>query len=142
MSSAKRIGLVVAIIVLAGAFVVYRNYARVQTPATEEPGSNGTVEVLPDGSRRVSATVSFDAPGVVEVYTFSLTLDTNGVIADAKTEDAKTGEVSSHNEAFTKELLKVIKGKKLSELKNVDKIGTSSLTTSAFNSAIPTLQSF
>jgi len=92
-------------------------------------------------SREVSLVTSWEVPNGVDHARFTLGLDSDGAVVAVKSEDSlKRADVDAHLEEFSQGLLLVIGGKKLSELGPVDRIGTSSLTTAAFNAALPDLQ--
>lgn len=118
---------------LAATFLLYRFFAR--TPASALPA-----ERLSDGSRLASTTIQYMASTTEEAAHFILIVDNSGSITNARTVDPQTLKASPQQAAFTVELTKVIKGRKLSELGALDKVGKSSLTTEAFNEAIPILQ--
>lgn len=94
-----------------------------------------------DKPREVSATVSYEVPGdKVDHLRFVVTLDAAGMIEQIQTLDAETNEVPEKKKDFNSEVNVILKGKKLSELTAIDKVGQSSLTTWAFNDAIKDLQ--
>lgn len=146
MDYQKRTRVLIAVIVVIGIALVYRYYPRVlETTKPEEPASEVTSpvqkgELLPDGSRRVTADISFDVPDGIDHVLFSVTTDPQGLITALKMEDADTHEVSTHMEEFSGEIMKVIGGKKLADLTAIDKVGRSSLTTVAFNNALDKLK--
>lgn len=77
---------------------------------------------------------TYQSPAGPEEVGFTIVVDENGVITDAKTEQLAKAPISKvRQEAFAKDMPAAIKGKKLSELTKVDRIGGSSLTTGAFN---------
>ena len=147
MNYTKRTRVLVAAVVIIGLALVYRFYPRVlETTKTEEPAAGEISaptqkgELLPDGSRRVTADISFDVPDGIDHVLFSVTVDPTGGVSAFKMEDADTHEVSTHMEEFSGEIMKVIGGKKLADLTAIDKVGKSSLTTVAFNNALDELK--
>lgn len=90
-------------------------------------------------SRELSTTVTYTVPNGADTVTFSLFVDRDGLITDVKSLDA-ADPANANLLKFNSGLLTVIKGKKLSDISAVDKIGTSSLTTDAFNSALAKLK--
>jgi hypothetical protein len=130
----------IAVVIVLSAFVYYRYATRIfQTSKNEE--AVPMMEVVPAGSREVSAEASFDTPGdYAENLRFIVTVDKQGVIESVKTVDAATNEVPEKKVEFNQELSVIITGKKLSELTAIDKVGKSSLTTAAFNSVIDQLK--
>lgn len=92
-------------------------------------------------AREVSAVETYATPKGTDKVRFTITLDSSGAIEAVKTTDTLKGDVATDKlQVFSKELLLVIRGKKLSELTEVDRIGKSSLTTTAFNAALPDLK--
>lgn len=91
--------------------------------------------------REVNTVVSFEVPDGSDTVRFTLGLDVEGKVLSVKTTDVLNGDIADeYMVEFSNGLLLVIQGKKLSELNNIDRVGTSSLTTTAFNSALPDLQ--
>lgn len=132
--------LVLAIALLAGIFTYYRFAA-----ITFEPYKNEE-EVLPSTSREsiakeVSALSRYMTPKEVEdVVKFIVSVDARGSIVEVRAEVLENANVKKTQE-FARELSVIIKGKKLSELTAIDKVGTSSLTTEAFNEILDDLKS-
>lgn len=88
-------------------------------------------------SKKLSAVKKYMATADKEdTLRFVVTVDREGIITDVLTLDAATNEVPEKKKAFNEALMVVIKGKKMSELGPVDKIGTSTYTTDAFNGVI------
>ncbi len=95
-------------------------------------------------TREISTLVAYDVPnGGGHNTRFSVFVDQDGLITDVKSLDELYASLESQIklDEFSENLLKIIKGKKLSELENVDRVGTSSLTTNAFNSGLENLKS-
>ncbi|MDO8575830.1 MAG: hypothetical protein Q7R90_00775 [bacterium] len=91
--------------------------------------------------REVSAVATYESPRGTDKVRFAIGLDTGGRVVSVKSTDVLKGDAVSENLAkFSEGLLLVIRGKKLSELTAVDRIGKSSLTTAAFNTTLPDLQ--
>lgn len=97
-----------------------------------------------DKPREVSAVVKYEISSedrIAHEVRFTLLLDASGTIAEAKLVENPTNKASEKQLEFAANLTKVIRGKKLSELGPVDRIGTSSYTTEAFNRALDPLKS-
>ena len=139
MKSKKSV-IVVALIVLFAVIVYYRFFVKtVQTNTGAE--QTPTTESNPAVSREVSALATYKTPKGEDTVRFTLTLDAQGVVVGVKTTNAlKNDEVTENLAKFSQGLLLVIKGKKLSELQAVDRVGTSSLTTDAFNGVLDELK--
>ena len=91
--------------------------------------------------KKVSVSTSYSNPSGKDDVQFSLWIDSMGTIVDAKVEVLATNETSKKRQtAFAEGLPMAIKGKKLSLLTAIDKVGGSSLTTKAFNDSIDALK--
>jgi hypothetical protein len=140
MTNIKKSTWVIGAVVLLGVFLIARQAVKIlQGPKEESLVS--TVTSVNTGSRELSVVSTFDVPNdKQETVRFTVVIDKNGVIESARESDAKTGEMDEHSQEFSTSLTQVLKGKKLSELTAIDKVGTSSLTTWAFNDAIDELR--
>lgn len=146
MTTKKHISLFVVSAVIVIGLVYFKYQAgfleKSQGTTPAEPivkKDEGTSEQL----REVSANASYTAPGGEHTDRFTLFLDNGGLVRGTKVTD--TLEPGSEHELylakFAQELLVKIEGKKLSELQQVDRVSSSSLTTTAFNEALTTLRS-
>jgi hypothetical protein len=100
-------------------------------PAAEKPAA----------AKEVSAMAAYKSPAGEDKVGFTLTVDANGAITDAKTQVMSDNEISKKlQQAFGDGLPAVLKGKKLGELSKIDKVGGSSLTTAAFNQSLEQLK--
>ncbi len=87
-----------------------------------------------------TTTLRYDSPGGAEVNKISLVIN-NDIISGVNFELTTINEISlKYQKDFGDKLPKIIVGKKLSELKEIDKISGASLTTAAFNQALQKLQ--
>lgn len=94
------------------------------------------------GAKSVTVKTSYKNPSGEDAVGFTLSVDAMGTIVDAKTDILATNEISKKRQvAFAEGLPAAVKGKKLSELSSIDKVGGSSLTTKSFNDALATLKS-
>jgi hypothetical protein len=136
-------GIIAIAIVLVLTVLVYYRYTLKMLPAVRtEETSVFQESVVAEKPRQVSAVVTYEVTGydITHEARFTLELNTQGVIEGVKLVENPTGEASDKQAEFATGLLTVIKGKKLSELTPVDRIGKSTLTTDAFNSVIDTLK--
>lgn len=132
---------IIAIAVIVAAITYYLYISNTLQSVIGGRAAQGTTELNGTAAKEVSATATYETPGGSDTVRFTLGLDTQGTVVSVKSSDAlKNDEVSTQLAKFSENLLLVIKGKKLSELKAVDKVGTSSLTTAAFNTALSQLQ--
>lgn len=139
LKTKKSVLLIVGLIVAISIFAYYR-----YTKDLFQPFKQDEVVVKPDtyeSTRGVSAVVSYDpVEGKTDTLRFVVTVDQMGQIQNIQTLDAASGEVPEKKKEFNEQINVILKGKKLSELSAIDKVGTSSLTTRAFNEALPELQ--
>lgn len=133
-------GLIVVAVVLVVTVAVYlRQVAKVLQGW--RPEAVPATEVAMQKPKEVSAVVAYDVnEDISHEARFTLGLDADGVITSVALVENSTGVASDKQKEFAGKLEVVIKGKKLSELSAVDRIGTSSLTTNAFNSVIDKLK--
>jgi hypothetical protein len=112
------------------------------SPAPTETSTSSTSLRAPEAGEKVAQIQEkYTTPAGEETVTFAVFVDAKGVITDAETAiEAKAPTSVMRQKSFAAELPTVIKGKKLSELENVDRVGGSSLTTAAFNKALSSLK--
>ncbi len=92
-------------------------------------------------ARTLRVETTYQSPAGTDPVAFSLSVDASGVITDAKTEITTSHPISKmRQEAFAAEFPMAVKGKKLSELSALDRVGKSTLTTNAFNQSIDALR--
>jgi len=142
MSNTKK-NIIVGACVVALSALVYYWYAtkvigvKVANDKTTLPEAGVTVPEM----RKLTAIKKYNATeDKQDTLQFVVTVDKEGVITDVLTLDAETKQVPEKKKAFNEGLMKVLKGKKMSEVGPVDKIGTSTYTTDAFNSVIDILK--
>ena len=131
--------IVIAVIVVVTVAVYLQQVAKVlQGWRPEMVPATGVAMQKP---KEVSTVVAYQVnEEVSHEARFTLGLDTNGVITSVALVENPTGVASDKQKEFAGKLEVVIRGKKLSELSAVDRIGTSSYTTNAFNSVIDKLK--
>lgn len=135
----KRNLIIAAIAVAAVALLSYK-YVPALLQARND-AAQGVTDTNLAAVREVSTVATYEAPGGTDKVRFTIGLDASGRVISVKSADALKGdEVSDNLAKFSTGLLVVIRGKKLSELTAVDRIGTSSLTTTAFNASLPALK--
>lgn len=89
--------------------------------------------------RELSDTVSFEYPGGTHTIKFEFLVDEAGVINEIKAADIdpeNQGQLANFVTTANTQFV----GKNISDLSNVDKVGTSSLTTAAFNESLANIQ--
>ncbi len=97
--------------------------------------------VVAPGTKLATVETTYQSPGGEEKVGFKLVVDAQGVITDAQTEVlGKNPTTVMRQTSFAKSFPEAVKGKKLSELTNIDRVGGSSLTTGAFNKALDKLK--
>lgn len=143
MSQIKKSTIVILCAVVLSAFVYYWYATQIlgvkidTDDSTSVPLSGVTV---PE-SRKLTAIKKYMATEDKEdTLQFVVIVDKEGVITDVLVLDAETKKVPEKKKTFNEGLVKIIKGQKMSDLGPVDKIGTSTYTTDAFNSVIDILK--
>ena len=106
-------------------------------PSTASPAA--TV-VTVDG-QAINVETGYVSPGGPEKVGFNLVVDAKGVItsAEVKVEGVNPTTIMRQTK-FGEEFPTVVIGKKLKDLASLDRVGGSSLTTGAFNKALPAVQ--
>lgn len=133
----------IAVVLVLTAFVYYRYTLKMLPSARTEAKPVATTQKMAvDKPKEVSAEVGYPVPNDgYDNVRFTLVLDAEGKITDVREVAVATNKADDHQIEFSQGLLTVIKGKKLSELAPVDRIGKSTMTTDAFNSVIDKLKS-
>lgn len=127
----KNVSLLIAALVFMALFAIF--YQVLTKPSDVETESEmAEVAIV----RELSSTVSYDVPGGSHTVRFTVGVDEDGVIDRVSGTDTTDPEHQANVDKFATALTTMIKGKKLSELDAVDMVGSSSLTTAAFNEAL------
>ncbi len=139
----KSVAAIAIVLVVSG--VVFYSYFTRTLPITPEKTALPVVRTEPTtslGSKEVSATTTYDVPeaDITHNIKFTVVVDNEGKVVEVKMVEMPKGEASEKQKEFANNLTVMIKGKKLSELSLVDKVGKSTLTTNAFNAALSDLQ--
>ncbi len=93
-------------------------------------------------AKAVATKANYKNPAGEDEVGFTLYIDSVGTIVDVKTDVLAIHDISKKRQvAFAEGLSAAVKGKKLSELTAIDKVGGSSLTTKVFNDALVQLKS-
>lgn len=125
----KKSSILIAAVVLLSGFVYYR-YAKEAWPTTRQEEVLSKERMEEDGTsglKEVSTEVSYTVPGdTIDRLRFVVLVDTDNTIALIRTLDAETGQVSEKKKEFNDQVNVVLHGKKLSDLKAIDKVGKSS----------------
>lgn len=132
-------GIIAIAVVLALTGSVFYWYAVRMFPSAKPDRS--VSNVVANKPKEISAVVSYEVPGEkFDHLRFVVTLDATGAIERIQTLDAETNEIPEKKKDFNDEVNVILKGKKLSELSAIDKVGKSTLTTMAFNEALDKLK--
>lgn len=108
---------------------------------TTEPKQGMATETMMTGEKSATVRTNYQNPGGSDDVAFMVVVDANGVITNASTEVLAVNPISKkRQEAFAADFPQALKGKKLSELTSIDKVGGSSLTTASFNAVLPELK--
>jgi hypothetical protein len=110
-------------------------------PASAAPGAAVLTLVVAPGEKIASVETTYQSPAGEDKVGFKLAVDAKGVITDAQTDILGASPASvMYQKKFAEGLHTLVKGKKLSELTKIDRVGGSSLTTGAFNKALDQLK--
>lgn len=137
----KKGTLLVGVLVIVVTVLFYRYAVNVFVPYRDNKQSGDQPMAQVAQKKEVSAVTKFQVPGKEDTVRFIVTLDEQGSVSAVRAEDVETGQSNKYLDEFSEGLIVVIKGKKMSELTAVDRIGKSSLTTDAFNGALDQLKS-
>ena len=131
------------ILVVAVGVVIWKSMDETE-PMADKGGSGDKKTSGTDmqvAEKKVSTKTSYKNPAGDDEVGFSLMVNSEGVIVDAMVDILAIHAVSKTRQlAFSEGLAGAIKGKKLSELSAIDKVGGSSLTTGAFNASLAQLK--
>lgn len=139
---------VVGVVLVAGALLFWK------FAGTEEddkmmatPESKGTTGMEPKkdtmmtGEKTLSYKTSYTNPSGSDEVGFNVMVDANGVVTGVTVDVLAVNGISKNRQtAFATDLPQAITGKKLMDLNAIDRVGGSSLTTGAFNAALPALK--
>lgn len=131
------------ILVVAAGVVIWKSMDEID-PVADKAGSgdkksSGTDMQVAD--KKLNTKTSYKNPAGEDEVGFNLMVNGEGVIVDATVDILAIHAVSKTRQlAFSEGLAGAIKGKKLSELSAIDRVGGSSLTTGAFNSSLAQLK--
>jgi len=140
MFQIKKGVLLVAVVIVVSVFAYYEYAVKILQINKSDDVVPVVVTPLTQ-EKKVSAVATYMATEDKEdSLRFVVTVDTNGIITDLATLDAKTGQVPEKKVSFNEQVSVMIKGKKLSELTAIDNVAKSSLTTKAFNGVIDELK--
>lgn len=129
--------IIVSVIIVVTVAVYLREVAKVLQGWRPEVVSEAAMQK----PKEVSAVVTYEVPGEkFDTLRFVVKLDDTGAIDEIRTLDAETNEIPEKKKEFNDEVNVILKGKKLSELTKIDKVGKSTLTTDAFNEALDKLK--
>jgi hypothetical protein len=91
--------------------------------------------------KEVQSEASYQSPAGPEKVGFKIIVDDTGVIASASAiVEAVNATSKMRQQSFADSFPTVVVGKRIADLKSIDRVGGSSLTTKAFNSVIKDLQ--
>lgn len=125
----------IVVVVVFVAFFAYR-YATAPQPEPQDMVHVGGEAML----REITVENFYDAPGITRHVTYTVFIDTDGVIQDVTSKDLNQASHQTKMDEFVGKLVPMIQGQKLEDLKEVDMVGTSSLTTKSFNAALPEIR--
>lgn len=139
---AKKKMMLLGILIVAGVLVAVRYFMQSAqlTKAPVQPA--GTSDNTTDSTaKEANIVTSYNNPAGGDQVGFTVVVDKEGVITDVQTQVLATHDVSKmRQQSFATAAPAVLRGKKLSELTAIDRVGGSSLTTGAFNASIEKLK--
>lgn len=132
----KNILLCVSLLLVATVVIMFVAYAifRPDRPEALTKTVDQTEEVAI--LRELSSTVEYEVPNGSHTIKFTIETDDSGIIQAVTGIDVTDPGHQASIDTFSTTLTTTIKGRPLSELEKVDTVGTSSLTTEAFNRAL------
>lgn len=140
------------VVAAVAAFVKLLNPAKESAsnaPAPQDPNAGATQSksgstdqgTAMSAEKKVSVRTQYNNPAGSDEVAFTLTVDKSGIITDAQTDILAVHGISqTRQKSFADAFPTAVKGKKLSELAPLDRVGGSSLTTGAFNAVLPQLK--
>lgn len=132
----KNFYLSIAILLVVAVFTFYQ-LANTET-AREEVVATPVDDAAIHASH--SATVDYDVPGGSHRVEFTIAVDEAGLIQKVTAFDVTDPDHQGNVDKFADAVTVILAGKKLDELEAIDKVGTSSLTTWAFNDSLAKIQ--
>lgn len=138
----------VAVLVVVGIFVKFfsektevpmEGGEKIPTNTQKEQNTN---PIAPENGKLLKTTTSYKNPSGSDEVGFTVVVDGSGIITDVTTDIlAENKNSKMFQENFSKALPQAIRGKKLSDLEAIDRVGGASLTTKAFNESLAKLKS-
>jgi len=125
----------IVVLVLFVAFLAYR-YVTIDQSEEQEVLHVGDEAIL----HEVMVENHYDVPGKTRHVKYIVFVDVDGKIQDIKSEDLNDPTHQGKMDEFSAGLITMVRGEKLSELEEIDMVGTASLTTASFNSALTELK--
>ena len=119
------------VVIVISALIYYRTSVMALVSSFANPATNEQSLA----TRELVQMASYQTPQGTDNVRFTVTLDTAGLITDIKVLNVEDPG-NKHVEEFNQLLLQKIQGKKLADLNAIDKVGTSTLSTDAFNTAL------
>ena len=132
----------IGIVVAAGALLVWKMTNKSEPTEAMTPldkGMSGTD--MKATEKKLSTKTSYKNPGGEDEVGFNVTVNSQGVVVDATTDVLAVNAISKTRQlSFSQGMAAALKGKNLSELTAIDRVGGSSLTTGAFNASLTELK--
>ena len=141
MEKKKNIIAVGIVAVIIASLTLVRVFVAEPAEKNKQPFSQGADVRRNISLKKIETVATHQTPAGEERIGFWLEVDESGVIVSAAAQVMSENETSKwSHKSFAYGFPRVIVGKKLSELSAIDRIGSSSLTTEAFNASIDELQ--
>ena len=139
----KSIAVIAVVLVLSGTVFYYYFTRTLSTPEkTTPPVARTEPAVDLVGSKEVSVRTTYDVPEADLMHDIKFTVVVDGTerVVEVRMVEMPEEKASEKQKEFASGLTVMIKGKKLSELSKIDKVGKSTLTTDAFNAVLGDLK--
>lgn len=130
------IAVAILVIVLAG-YIYYRDVGVDMQKRVDETIPRAVQELNLSG---LESTVTYQAPGITHTIRFVVLVDEEGIIHKVEGTELGDPKYQPKIKEFSKDLTDTVKGVALAELGPLDKVGSSTLTTDAFNEALENIK--
>lgn len=129
-------------LIVAGILIVVKYFLQSSPAPTTSSQTSGTSNnVVGAVVKKVNVTTPYYTPGGQSQVGFTLGIDQNGIIATIITAIlGRSNTEIAYQQRFATFAPTVLKGKKLSDLSAIDRVGGASLTTGAFNASLSKLK--
>lgn len=137
----KIVALIIVLLLVVGGLFAYYYEEITEFLLQGNAGEYYSEGIDPATLKARSETVTFEVPNGSHTVTFTVYLDEEGYIWGVKADDTEQDvEYQSRLHQFASQALPKVEGKLLSEIEDIDIVGTSSITTEGFNEALENIK--